>query len=96
VSCDLLREALDEASAARREDNMLNLAPSHAQWFTLAFVIVVTVLVIGYDLAAIRSWGFEASISRVVRRLFGISPTLFVAIVFWLGILVGHIWLPTE
>jgi hypothetical protein len=75
---------------------MLNLTPVQAQWLTLAFVLAVTVLVIGYDVLAIRTWGVDASISRVMRRLFGTSPTLFVAAVFWLGILVGHIWLPTE
>jgi hypothetical protein len=67
-----------------------------AQWLTLAFVLAVTVVVIGYDVWVIRNWGVEASISRVFRRLFGMSPSLFVALVFWLGILVGHIWLPTE
>jgi hypothetical protein len=67
-----------------------------AQWLTLGFVLAVTVLVIGYDVLAIRAWGVEASISRVMRQLFGTSPTLFVAVVFWLGVLIGHIWLPTE
>jgi hypothetical protein len=67
-----------------------------AQWLTLGFVIAVTALVIGYDVWVIRAWGVEASISRVMRRLFGASPTLFVSVVFWLGLLVGHIWLPTE
>ncbi len=75
---------------------MLNLTPVQAQWLTLAFVLTVTVLVIGYDVLAIRTWGVEASISRVLRRLFGACPALAVALVFWLGILVGHIWLPTE
>ena len=75
---------------------MRNLTLVQAQWLTLAFVISITAVVIGYDVLAIRSWGAEASISRVLRRLFGTSPTLFVALVFWLGILVGHIWLPTE
>jgi LPS O-antigen subunit length determinant protein (WzzB/FepE family) len=75
---------------------MLNLTPVQAQWLTLAFVLVVTAVVIGYDVLAIRTWGVEASISRVVRQLFGACPTAFVALVFWLGILVGHIWLPTE
>ena len=75
---------------------MLNLTPNQAQWLTLVFVLAVTVLVIGYDVVAIRTWGVEASISRVLRSLFGAYPTLAVALVFWLGILVGHIWLPTE
>jgi LPS O-antigen subunit length determinant protein (WzzB/FepE family) len=67
-----------------------------AQWLTLGFVLAVTAVVIGYDVLAIRAWGVEASISRVMRQLFGTYPTLFVALVFWLGILIGHIWLPTE
>jgi hypothetical protein len=75
---------------------MLSLTPTQSQWLTLAFVVVVTILVIGYDLLAIHAYGVEASISRVLRRLFGRHPTLFAAIVFWLGVLVGHIWLPTE
>ncbi len=75
---------------------MWNLTPVQAQWVTLAFVMAVTALAIGYDVLAIRAWGVEASISRVMRRLFDASPTFFVAVVFWLGILVGHIWLPTE
>ena len=75
---------------------MLNLTPVQAQWLTLAVVLAVTAVAIGYDVLAIRVWGVEVSISRVMRRLFGASPTLFVALVFWLGILVGHIWLPTE
>lgn len=75
---------------------MLNLTPIQAQWLTLAFVLAVTAMVIGYDVIAIRMWGVEASISRVFRQIFGVCPTLFVALVFWLGILVGHIWLPTE
>ncbi len=75
---------------------MPNLTVSQAQWLTLTFVILATLMIIGYDVLAIRAWGVEASISRVFRRVFGASPTLFVATVFWLGILVGHIWLPTE
>jgi Na+/H+ antiporter NhaD/arsenite permease-like protein len=75
---------------------MLNLTPVQAQWLTLAFVLTVTVLVIGYDVMAIHNWGVDASISRVLRRLFGACPALAVSLVFWLGILVGHIWLPTE
>jgi hypothetical protein len=75
---------------------MPNLTPVQAQWLTLVFVLAVTAIVIGYDVIAIRAWGVEASISRVLRGLFGGCPTLAVALVFWLGILVGHIWLPTE
>lgn len=75
---------------------MPNLTPIQAQWLTLAFLIAVTVLVIGYDILAIHAYGVEASISRVVRRLFAMHPTLFVAIVFWVGVLLGHIFMPAE
>ncbi len=75
---------------------MLNLTPVQAQWLTLAFVLVVTSWSSATTCWRSASWGVEASISRVLRRLFGACPTLFVALVFWLGILVGHIWLPTE
>ena len=51
---------------------MPNLTPVQAQWLTLAFVVAVTIVVIGYDILAIRAWGVEASISRVLRRLFGV------------------------
>jgi hypothetical protein len=67
-----------------------------AQWLTLAFVAAITIAVLGYDILAIRAWGIEASISRVLRRLFVVCPTRFVAFVFWLGILIGHIGMPTE
>lgn len=69
---------------------------AQAQWITLGVVLALTAAAIGYDVTAIRAWGVDASISRVMRRLFGACPTLFVATVFWLGILVGHIWLPAE
>jgi hypothetical protein len=75
---------------------MPNFTPAQAQLLTLAFVAAVTVLVLGYDILAIRAWGVEASISRVLRRLFVVCPTLFVAFVFWLGILIGHIGMPAE
>ena len=75
---------------------MPTLTSNQAQWFTLAFVLAVTIIVIGYDVMAIHAYGVEASISRVLRRLFAWHPTLFAAMVFWLGVLVGHIWLPTE
>lgn len=75
---------------------MPNLSPVQAQWLTLALLIIASVAAIVYDVVAIQAWGVDASISRVMRRLFAISPTLFAAFVFWLGILVGHIWLPTE
>jgi len=67
-----------------------------AQWITLVVILLTTLLVIGYDVAIIRQCGMNASISRVLRSLFASCPTLFVAVVFWLGVLVGHVFLPVE
>jgi len=66
------------------------------QWITLGVILLTTVLVIGYDVWAIRQYGTHASISHVLRSLFSSCPSLFVATVFWLGILIGHIFLPCE
>jgi hypothetical protein len=67
-----------------------------AQWVTVAFVAATTIGVLGYDLWIIREHGPDASISRVVARVLAEWPTLFVALVFWLGLLVGHLWLPAR
>lgn len=75
---------------------MPNLTPVQSQGLTLIFVVAITTLVIGYDLLVIRAWGVDSSISHVVRRLFVACPSLWAAFVFWLGVLVGHIFLPAE
>jgi uncharacterized BrkB/YihY/UPF0761 family membrane protein len=67
-----------------------------AQRLTLLFLIAVTVLVIGYDVLIVRAAGPDASISRVLCKLFGRWPAAAIAVVFWLGILTGHVWLPNE
>ena len=65
---------------------MLNLTPIQAQWLTLAFVLAVTVLVIGYDVMAIRTWGVErldlASAEAALRGLPGPGRRA--------GVLAGH------
>ena len=66
-----------------------------AQWLTLFFLAAVTALVIGYDLLIVRAAGPDASISRVLGRLLEL-PSAFVVFVFWLGVLVGHVWLPAH
>jgi hypothetical protein len=72
------------------------LTTVQAQWLTLAFVAGVTVLVVGFDVWVTLRFGPDASISRVFARLFGRCPTAAAAAVFWLGVLVGHIWLPSH
>jgi len=67
-----------------------------AQWLTLAFIAVVTIGAVAFDGWVTYQYGVNASISRVLSRLFGRWPTVAVAVVFWLGLLVGHVWLPAE
>jgi hypothetical protein len=66
-----------------------------AQWLTLAFLLATTAIVILYDFAIIRLAGPDASISRVLGRLLEL-PSAFVVFVFWLGVLVGHVWFPAR
>jgi hypothetical protein len=68
----------------------------HAQWLTLFFLAAVTALVVGYDLLIIRAAGPDASISRVLGWLLVRWPLTAVALLFWLGLLIGHVWLPAE
>jgi hypothetical protein len=66
-----------------------------AQLLTLFFLAALTAAVIGYDLLIIRAAGPDASISRVLGRLLDVPSVLF-GFVFWLGVLVGHVWLPAR
>ena len=66
-----------------------------AQWLTLFFLITVSAVVIAYDVWIIRGYGPDASISRVLSRLLEL-PSAFVVFVFWLGVLVGHVWIPSR
>ncbi len=66
------------------------------QILTLAFILATTAIVIGYDVLAARAWGREATISYVMRRTFDRWPILYPVFWLWLGILAGHIGLPTE
>jgi hypothetical protein len=71
------------------------MTSAQAQILTLFFLAAVTALVIGYDVFIIRTAGPDASISRVLGQLLKL-PSAFVAFVFWLGVLVGHVWLPSR
>jgi hypothetical protein len=72
------------------------MTPLQAQRLTLLFIVAVTILVATFDFVVIRTYGPDASISRVSARLFGQWPTAAIALVFWLGVLVGHVWLPAQ
>jgi hypothetical protein len=67
-----------------------------AQWLTLAFVALTTLCVLAFDIWITLRYGPDASISRVLCRLFERWPSVFVAVVFWLGLLIGHVWLPAR
>lgn len=66
-----------------------------AQWLTTAFLLAVSIVVIAYDILIIRAAGTDASISRVLGQLLEL-PSAFVVFVFWLGVLVGHVWVPAR
>jgi hypothetical protein len=66
-----------------------------AQLLTVFFLAALTAAVIAYDLLIIRAAGPDASINRVLGRPLELPPA-FVVFVFWLGVLVGHVWLPAR
>jgi hypothetical protein len=66
-----------------------------AQWLTLTFLLVVSATVVAYDVLIIRAAGPDASVSRVLGRLLEL-PSAFVVFIFWLGVLVGHVWVPAR
>ena len=66
-----------------------------SEWLTLFYLAFMTAATIAYDIMIIRTAGPDASISRVLGRLLQ-PPCLFTAAVFWLGLLVGHFWLPAR
>jgi hypothetical protein len=67
----------------------------HAQWLTLTFLLAMSTICVAYDVLIIRAAGPDASISRVLGRLLEL-PSAFVVFVFWLGVLVGHVWVPAR
>jgi hypothetical protein len=69
------------------------MTTSQTQWLTIGFLLAVSLVVITYDVIIIRAAGPDASISRVLGRLLEL-PSAFVVFVFWLGVLVGHVWVP--
>jgi hypothetical protein len=67
-----------------------------ARWLTVAFLTAWTAVAISYDVVVVTRYGPEASISRVLGWMLARLPVVGVAVVFWLGLLVGHLWLPSK
>jgi hypothetical protein len=80
----------------RRSDAMTT---AQAQQFTFAAMLLITAAIAAIDVAMIRWFGRETSISHLMGWCFGRYPTIGMAFVFWLGVWCGHVWLfhgPTE
>jgi hypothetical protein len=90
-----LREKLLPVLVCGRSVGRDNMTSQQAQMQTLFFLAAISVLCIAYDVFIVRAAGPDASISRVLGRLLEL-PSAFVVFVFWLGVLVGHVWLPSR
>jgi hypothetical protein len=66
-----------------------------AQILTFSLLVVLTIVVVAYDVYILRTVGPAATISGVLSRLLEL-PSAFMVFVFWLGVLVGHVWLPAR
>lgn len=67
--------------------------PLH-QWMTLAFVVLMALVVIAYDIFVSVYIGESATISRALLR-FSLEHQLIVPILaFAAGVIFGHIFLP--
>jgi hypothetical protein len=64
------------------------------QWLTVAVLVGLIVEVVLLDVLLARTFGVEATFSRVSALLFERWPIIYPVLVFALGVLVGHIGLP--
>lgn len=69
------------------------IEPIH-QWITLVFLVLMTGLVVAYDVAINRFVGEHATISRVMLRCSLDHPLVTPVIIFAVGITIGHILFP--
>lgn len=69
------------------------MTTAEGQWVTTAFLLIVTAVIVGFDVVIVNWAGVDASISRVLRYTFDRYPTAAVAFYVWIGILIGHIGL---
>jgi hypothetical protein len=69
---------------------------TQAQWFWLAFLIVVVAMVNVHEVWQWTSTGIDGTLSRVCRFCFDRFPFLFVTAVFAVGLIIGHVGFPTR
>ncbi len=72
------------------------MTTASAQYLTLAFLVAITSLVIAYDVLALRAWGPDATISRVMAATCRRWPILYPVLWFAIGVFCGHVGLPAE
>lgn len=70
--------------------------PNQIQWVTVGFMTMTAMSIIGYDLMIWRVFGVEATVSRVWLRAHQAYPVISLVMVFALGVLVGHFFLPQD
>jgi hypothetical protein len=66
-----------------------------AQWLTLGIILVLTIVVVWYDILAASAWGSDATISRTLAYAFRRFPILYPIFWFAVGLFVGHLGLPS-
>ncbi len=72
------------------------MTSAQSQWLVIAFCLAMTSVVIAFDVCLYHAYGPDSTFSRAARRVFHQYPMVPIVIVFWLGLLVGHILLPCD
>ena len=68
---------------------------TRAQLLTLAFLVAVSALVILYEIAIAQN-GTEGTVTKALRWVFKKYPTTFCVMLIWIGIWIGHLWMPCD
>jgi hypothetical protein len=66
---------------------------NEAQQLTAAFILFIAAITIGYDIFAVRTFGPDATISRVVGMIFHQYPLVFAWVLVGVGLFFGHTYL---
>lgn len=66
------------------------------QWLTLIILIGIVLEVILIDICLAKTYGVNATFSRVLSLLFDKYPISLPVVVFAVGVLIGHVLLPAH